>query len=119
MARLIAKNYANYDRKDARFPRFPRFRTFDLWRGHSFADGEGFPDGNNQESTGEPGLDLRHPMAAFYDRDSAFIQKVYADVEREQKTFEEKEAAKKPGTTPKLIEIKTLAANSAPITSAS
>lgn len=50
MARLIAKNYANYDRNDARFP---FFRTFDLWRGHSFADGNGFPDGNNQESTGE------------------------------------------------------------------
>jgi endoglucanase Acf2 len=49
-ARLIAKNYANYDRVDVRFP---RFRTFDIWRGHSFADGNGFPDGNNQESTGE------------------------------------------------------------------
>ncbi|MCX5683927.1 MAG: glycosyl hydrolase, partial [Planctomycetota bacterium] len=50
MARLIAKEYANYDRKDQRFP---FFRTFDIWRGHSFADGNGFPDGNNQESTGE------------------------------------------------------------------
>ena len=50
MARLIAKTYANYDRKDSRFP---FFRTFDIWRGHSFADGNGFPDGNNQESTGE------------------------------------------------------------------
>ncbi len=50
MARLIAKNYANYDRADTRFP---RFRTFDIWRGHSFADGIGFPEGNNQESTGE------------------------------------------------------------------
>jgi endoglucanase Acf2 len=49
-ARMIAKNYANYDPKDTRFP---RFRTFDLWRGHSFADGNGFPEGNNQESTGE------------------------------------------------------------------
>ena len=49
-ARLLAKNFANYDREDKRFP---RFRTFDLWRGHSFADGNGFPDGNNQESTGE------------------------------------------------------------------
>jgi endoglucanase Acf2 len=48
--RLLAKSYANYDRTDSRFP---RFRTFDLWRGHSFADGNGFPDGNNQESTGE------------------------------------------------------------------
>jgi endoglucanase Acf2 len=50
MARLVAKEFANYDRQDARFP---FFRTFDLWRGHSFADGNGFPDGNNQESTGE------------------------------------------------------------------
>lgn len=50
MAKLLAKSYANYDRKDARFP---FFRTFDLWRGHSFADGNGFPEGNNQESTGE------------------------------------------------------------------
>jgi len=50
MARLIAKTYANYDRSDQRFP---FLRTFDLWRGHSFADGKGFPDGNNQESTGE------------------------------------------------------------------
>lgn len=50
MARLVAKTYANYERADARFP---YFRTFDLWRGHSFADGKGFPEGNNQESTGE------------------------------------------------------------------
>jgi endoglucanase Acf2 len=50
MAKLVAKTYANYDRADQRFP---FFRTFDLWRGHSFADGKGFPDGNNQESTGE------------------------------------------------------------------
>jgi endoglucanase Acf2 len=50
MARLVAKTFANYDRADKRFP---FFRTFDLWRGHSFADGNGFPDGNNQESTGE------------------------------------------------------------------
>ncbi|HEX8910842.1 MAG TPA: glycosyl hydrolase, partial [Humisphaera sp.] len=50
MARLVAKSYANYDRADGRFP---FLRTFDVWRGHSFADGKGFPDGNNQESTGE------------------------------------------------------------------
>lgn len=50
MARLIAKEYANWDRTDNRFP---FLRTFDIWRGHSFADGNGFPDGNNQESTGE------------------------------------------------------------------
>lgn len=50
MAKLIAKEYANYDRGDTRFP---FLRTFDVWRGHSFADGNGFPEGNNQESTGE------------------------------------------------------------------
>ncbi|MCX7407649.1 MAG: glycosyl hydrolase [Planctomycetales bacterium] len=50
MAKLIAKTYANYDRDEQRFP---FLRTFDIWRGHSFADGNGFPDGNNQESTGE------------------------------------------------------------------
>ncbi|MCL4205319.1 MAG: hypothetical protein KJ000_22780 [Pirellulaceae bacterium] len=50
MARLIAKEYANFDRGDQRSP---FLRTFDIWRGHSFADGNGFPDGNNQESTGE------------------------------------------------------------------
>ncbi|MFO0936537.1 MAG: glycosyl hydrolase [Gemmataceae bacterium] len=50
MAKLLAKEYAHIDRAD---PRFPRLRTFDAWRGHSFADGNGFPDGNNQESTGE------------------------------------------------------------------
>lgn len=50
MARLVAKEYANYDRSDRRFP---FLRTFDIWRGHSFADGNGFPEGNNQESTGE------------------------------------------------------------------
>ena len=50
MMRLIAKAYANWDRKDNNFP---FLRTFDIWRGHSFADGDGFPDGNNQESTGE------------------------------------------------------------------
>jgi hypothetical protein len=50
MAALVAKNYANWDRGDERFP---RLRTFDVWRGHSYADGNGFPEGNNQESTGE------------------------------------------------------------------
>jgi len=50
MIRLVAKAYANWDRKDNNFP---FLRTFDIWRGHSFADGDGFPDGNNQESTGE------------------------------------------------------------------
>jgi endoglucanase Acf2 len=50
LARLVVKSYANYERTDNRFP---FLRTFDIWRGHSFADGKGFPDGNNQESTGE------------------------------------------------------------------
>ena len=51
MARLVAKAYANWDRNDKRFP---FFRTFDIWRGHSFAGGNGgAPDGNNQESTSE------------------------------------------------------------------
>jgi endoglucanase Acf2 len=184
MARLLAKSYANYDHKDTRFP---RFRTFDLWRGHSFADGNGFPDGNNQESTGEavnswagmillgealgdealtaagvmgysfetranveywfdPHDDVfpktyQHnacgmiwggsivwgtwftanpawiygiqwipsaPHSAFYDRDRSFIQKTYADVERELAVFEEKEAARKPGYQKKPVGIKTL-----------
>ncbi len=184
MAKLIAKNYANYDRKDTRFP---RFRTFDLWRGHSFADGNGFPDGNNQESTGEavnswvgmillgealgdaeltaagvmgytfetranveywfdPHGDVfpkgyahkacgmiwcssivwgtwftaspawiygiqwlpSGPHMAFYDRDPNFIKKTYADVERELAAFEEKEAAKKPGSVKKSADIKSL-----------
>lgn len=50
MARLVAKEYANWDRTDRRFP---FLRTFDAWRGHSWADGDGFPNGNNQESTSE------------------------------------------------------------------
>ncbi|MBA4188622.1 MAG: hypothetical protein C0467_11535 [Planctomycetaceae bacterium] len=50
MARLVAKEYANWDRADKRFP---VLRTFDTWRGHSWADGNGFPNGNNQESTSE------------------------------------------------------------------
>ncbi len=53
MAKLVAKEYANWDRADARFP---VFRTFDPWEGHSWANG-GYgmnpPIGNNQESTSE------------------------------------------------------------------
>ena len=184
MAKLLAKNYANYDRKDTRFP---RFRTFDLWRGHSFADGNGFPDGNNQESTGEavnswagmillgealgdtdltaagvmgytfetranveywfdPHGDIfpkayQHkacgmiwcssivwgtwftaspawiygiqwlpsgPHMAFYDRDRTLIAKVQIDVTRELAAFEEREAAKKPGSVKKGADIKSL-----------
>lgn len=50
MASLVARQYANWDRRDGRFP---FLRTFDSWRGHSWADGNGFPNGNNQESTSE------------------------------------------------------------------
>ena len=51
MAKLVAKDYANWDRTDtnAAF-----FRTFDIWAGHSQASG--FPDatrGGNQESSSE------------------------------------------------------------------
>jgi endoglucanase Acf2 len=53
MAKLVAKEYANWDRTDLRFP---LFRTFDPWEGHSWANG-GYgmnpPIGNNQESTSE------------------------------------------------------------------
>ncbi len=53
MAKLIAKEYANWDRADRRFP---LFRTFDPWEGHSWANG-GYgmnpPIGNNQESSSE------------------------------------------------------------------
>jgi len=50
MARLVAKQYANWDRKDQSFP---LFRTFDLWAGHSWAGGNGSGGGNNQESSSE------------------------------------------------------------------
>ena len=53
MAKLVAKEYANWDRTDTRFP---LFRTFDAWEGHSWANG-GYgmnpPIGNNQESSSE------------------------------------------------------------------
>ena len=183
MARLIAKNYANWNAADRRFP---RFRTFDLWRGHSFADGRGFPEGNNQESTGEavnswaalillgealgdpdmtaagvmgytfetranveywfdPHGDVfpetyAHnacgmiwsssivwgtwftaspswiygiqwlpvaPHMAFYDRHPQLIAGAFADVQREQRLFEEREAAKK-GTPPAPPDVRAL-----------
>src|SRR5438270_630483 len=50
MARLVPRTFSHHSRRP---PRSPDSLTFDLWRGHSFADGNGFPDGNNQESTGE------------------------------------------------------------------
>lgn len=51
MARLVAKEYANWDRSDTNFP---FLRTFDIWGGHS--DASGFSSdvkGNNQESSSE------------------------------------------------------------------
>ncbi len=50
MARLVAKQYANWERSDTEFP---FFRTFDLWHGHSYAGGKSAGNGNNQESTSE------------------------------------------------------------------
>jgi len=50
MAKLVAKDYANWDRDDKRFP---LFRTFDIWAGHSWAGGTGSPGGQNQESSSE------------------------------------------------------------------
>ncbi|WP_309400394.1 discoidin domain-containing protein [Cerasicoccus maritimus] len=50
MAKLVAKQYANWDRNDTDFP---FFRTFDLWHGHSYAGGTSAGNGNNQESSSE------------------------------------------------------------------
>lgn len=50
MARLVAKQYANWDRTDTNFP---YLRTFDCWAGHSYAGGTSSPGGNNQESSSE------------------------------------------------------------------
>ena len=50
MARLVAKEYANWDHNDKMFP---FMRTFDVWEGHSWAGGFGSPRGNNQESSSE------------------------------------------------------------------
>lgn len=50
MAKLVAKQYANWDRSDKRFP---YLRTFECWSGHSYAGGRGDPRGNNQESVSE------------------------------------------------------------------
>ena len=50
MARLVAKQYANWDRTDSSFP---FLRTFDVWEGHSWAAGISGPTGNNQESSSE------------------------------------------------------------------
>ena len=50
MARLVAKQYANWDRTD---PNFPFLRTFDVWEGHSWASGLSSGTGANQESSSE------------------------------------------------------------------
>lgn len=50
MARMVARDYANWqhDADD-----FPLFRTLDPWAGHSYAGGLGDGGGNGQESTSE------------------------------------------------------------------
>jgi endoglucanase Acf2 len=50
MAKLVAKQYANWDRTDTNFP---FFRTFDIWEGHSWAGGTSSGGGENQESSSE------------------------------------------------------------------
>ena len=50
MAKLVAKEYANWDRTDTNFP---LFRTFDIWEGHSWAGGFSSGGGENQESSSE------------------------------------------------------------------
>ncbi len=50
MARLVAKQYANWDRTD---PNFPYFRTFDPWAGRSYASASSSANGGNQESSSE------------------------------------------------------------------
>ncbi|HEV2693507.1 MAG TPA: glycosyl hydrolase [Verrucomicrobiae bacterium] len=50
MAKLVAKEYANWDRTDTNFP---VFRTFDIWEGHSWAGGTSSGGGENQESSSE------------------------------------------------------------------
>ena len=50
MARLVAKQYANWDRADTNFP---FLRTFDVWEGHSWASGLSSGTGDNQESSSE------------------------------------------------------------------
>jgi hypothetical protein len=48
---LIAQDVSNYNRSN---PNFPFLRTFDVYEGHSWADGAAnFPFGENQESSSE------------------------------------------------------------------
>lgn len=50
MARLMAKDYAEWE-ADSRL--FCRFRNLDPWSGHSWSGGMGSDDGNGQESSSE------------------------------------------------------------------
>ncbi|MFO1476756.1 MAG: glycosyl hydrolase [Verrucomicrobiota bacterium] len=50
MARIVAREYANWDRSDTNYP---FLRTFDIWEGHSCAGGFSSGGGENQESSSE------------------------------------------------------------------
>lgn len=50
MARLVAKDYAEWDPES---PLFCRFRNLDPWSGHSWSGGLGSTEGNGQESSSE------------------------------------------------------------------
>lgn len=50
MAKLVAKEFANWDRSETNFP---FLRVFDIWEGHSWAGGFSSGGGNNQESSSE------------------------------------------------------------------
>ena len=51
MVKLLIRDCANPDRDD---PLFPFLRNFDIYEGHTWADGKGdFADGNNNESSSE------------------------------------------------------------------
>ena len=47
------------------------------------------------------------PWAAFFDRDRSFIRKTYAGMNREFESYEEKEAAKKPGYARKPAKVES------------
>ena len=51
MVNLLIRDCANPERSD---PLFPFLRNFDIYEGHTWADGKGdFADGNNNESSSE------------------------------------------------------------------
>ena len=50
MARLVARDYAEWDENSTLFC---RFRNLDAWCGHSWSGGMGSDDGNGQESSSE------------------------------------------------------------------